>query len=443
MNIVEKLSDYWQLKGLLMKVKFQPKIVQEETYQQKFISYIRKYSNFEGFGFWHYLNPDQRKEAVQYIRLQEFDNKTLVIKSNRDSAMVYVLINGQITLKTNGDTHTLSAGTTFGFVDLFNEVMEIHRWRRKDTKEPALKDLELNEENDHIIMNFHKATVICLSLPDYYNNVLLEQDKNGVQDEILMREEFSNISGLAWDELTDDDKFYVRVYITARSRFPKNVFDCLNNFKIVPVNARVPAYKYFKSNSYGSHIILKKDIECPMIIVIKGSFRVDIVMNKSSVSNQGSKIILHRHSSDDGRGNMAVSKKSMSLIRIDAGGILLPTPDVFEVFANRVKAEKEARFIASGKTNNVFEENISKEKKELIRNKILAKYADHVFEEDDDINEEPYHLKLTFDQSTDYLCIPSSLIDSILNDKVMLKDMAKGMFNFMGIFFLFVTYPYQ
>jgi hypothetical protein len=122
-----------------------------------------------------------------------------------------------------------------------------------------------------------KGSVLRLSLAEFYANVLWvvppEVDEDAVN---RFRRDGEDISGIPEHLQTDDDKFYIRVYRKARLVLTPTILGVLDNYHLIPRNARTAAYKYFHAGRPGKDITIQRKDERNLFVVITGCIRMEL-----------------------------------------------------------------------------------------------------------------------------------------------------------------------
>jgi WD40 repeat protein len=97
--------------------------------------------------------------------------------------------------------------------------------------------------------------------------------------------EDSKIAEIPWNELTNDDKFYIKVYKRVRELVNRNIFALLDSYKMVPKNSRTPAYKYFHETEIYREIHVDQSEPPSVYIIISGRIRIEV----ETIRNKGKK----------------------------------------------------------------------------------------------------------------------------------------------------------
>eukprot|EP01042_Synura_sphagnicola_P034289 gene34289-43985_t len=122
---------------------------------------------------------------------------------NNQSAAIYVVLNGSATVKTgdNPDETVYNTGEIFGAVDVFNQAF--------DNVELTEQRLEEAASQPVITASMKKGTYLRISLADFCKHVLtVDKPVRGVD-----QDEYSRIAEMRWEDLTDEDKYYIEIYM--------------------------------------------------------------------------------------------------------------------------------------------------------------------------------------------------------------------------------------
>lgn len=271
-KLLQKLRDFMGMKSILIQAKRNPKLMSDPMFLERTMEYLKTNTDFTSMPFWESLSEEFRLRAAQCMVLQEVsDTRQLRMISTKDNAAIYVILSGTAEVKEgfDGEEHILGPGEMFGNSELFKEVLSnIHSY--KDTSGDQVLD-------DRVIFaKMHQGSYLRLSLYDMCKYVF-GADQN---EEKIDKLEYSKIAGMNWDELTDDDKFYVKVYLRTRNLVNKHFFAFLDSYRLVPKNSRMPAFKFYCEYERGKMIQLKKHDPLNVYVVIEGGIKIEIEANR-------------------------------------------------------------------------------------------------------------------------------------------------------------------
>jgi hypothetical protein len=163
----------------------------------------------------------------------------------------------------------------------------------------------------------NKGTFMRLSLFDFHQNIL----KDPADEEQKMRDEAVKISGIRWEDLTDDDKFYVRVYQRTRQLINADLFAFLDAYKLVPKNARTAAYRYYREGIFGRELYLDPEEALSVYIVIDGSIRLEIEARRDDPEHNTHTLSCKRK----GKKPMVIMTRTMPILLLESGSLLFPS----------------------------------------------------------------------------------------------------------------------
>lgn len=253
-----------------MQIRANPELLKDPTFQLQTMRYVQENTELATMAFWKKLTPEAQMKACQYLVMHEMkETNYFRIDPSQDKAAIYVILSGSAEVKEGLDSHesVFTVGDIFGATEMFEEA----------TKNPNAFDFnnlpeKLTTMNNSKQATLHKGTYMRLSLFDFHEHVL----KNPAEEEEKMREEAAKISGIRWEDLTEDDKFYVRVYKRTRQLINSDLFAFLDSYKLIPKNARTPAYRYYREGVFGRELHLDPEEALSVYIIIDGGIRLDI-----------------------------------------------------------------------------------------------------------------------------------------------------------------------
>jgi hypothetical protein len=272
--MVEKLKEYWKVKSLMLQVRANPGMLKDIAFQQEAVSYVKDHTDLTLQPFWKTLSAEAQLKACQFFIMQEMNQTTYTrIDNNQDKAAIYIVLSGMATVKQgeNGEERKLNAGGVFGATSLFEKAA-------KDPEGFKFSDDVLTNDNETIRATLEKGTYMRISLYDFHKFVLQKE----IDEELKNREEESKISGIKWEDLTDDDKFYVRVYKRTRALINRDLFLFLDSYKLIPKNARTYAYRFYREGRFGRELAIQPDEALHVHVIIDGGVRIDIEAKRAS-----------------------------------------------------------------------------------------------------------------------------------------------------------------
>ena len=191
------------------------------------------------------------------------------MQKNRLRASVYVVLSGTASVVKGGTTEAVvyQPGQVFGATDLFNDVVK---------NLDAYNNIEPEFPDD--VVELENGTFMRLELGDLYNRVL----NPPVEEEEDTREEDERIAEMSYEDLTEDDKFYIRVYKRTKELVNKNFFSFCDAYRMIPKNASMPAFKFYHEGSLGREIYLDENDPIFVFIIIEGAVRVDLATTREN-----------------------------------------------------------------------------------------------------------------------------------------------------------------
>lgn len=260
------------MKTELLKKKQDPTVFASKEVQQKTHDYLTKNSKLKENPFWSALSTEEQEVATKCFTVQEVPKaKKEILSKNRLKAAVYVCLSGFATvrnMKTSAEVR-YGPGEVFGATDAFNKLVQGGEdINAVDTQEQDAADM---------IIDFGEGTFMRMELKDLYNTVLKPDAVDVEQREAIKEMETAvSISGIPWHQMTEDDKFYVRVYQRTKDLVNKRFFSFLDSYRMVPKNSSMPSYKYYNESNQGSTTYLDDQDQTWVFIVIDGSVKVEL-----------------------------------------------------------------------------------------------------------------------------------------------------------------------
>ncbi|RYH29243.1 hypothetical protein EON65_09215 [archaeon] len=259
------MSEFWSLKSLFIQAKTNPNLLGSASFQDKALEYFEKSSNIAKQKFWASLSLEARKKAAKYFVLQEVTETTNTrMSTEKDSAAVYIILNGSATLKMSDSAQerVYNTGDIFGAVDVFDRIAEGDEGESEDQF-----DNEMIQRPKFMTATMKKGTYLRISLADFYQHILsVDKQLPGIDED-----EYAKIAEISWAELTDEDKKFIEIYKHIKEVVRKDMFDYLSCFKLIPNNSRVPSVKYYKEGNVGHHIDLHVNDPVSVFILLSGN----------------------------------------------------------------------------------------------------------------------------------------------------------------------------
>ena len=270
---MKKLLDYWSMKTDLLKKRQDPTLFANKDVQQKTRDYLIQNTKFKETQFFKKFDEEDQEKATKCFTMQEVPQpKKEMIAKNRLKAIVYICLSGSATVKNmkNGNELNYGVGDVFGSMEHFNKVLV----NGEEFKDGHPDDNGAPED----IIEFSAGTFVRMELNDIYNTLLKKSDQ---ELEIIekMKEQTTavQISGISWDKMTIEDKFYVRVYKRTKEMVNKRFFSFLDSYHMIPKNAKMPSYKYYYEGNKGREIYLDRRDQSFVFIFVDGSVKVELV----------------------------------------------------------------------------------------------------------------------------------------------------------------------
>lgn len=278
---VQKLLNYWMMKTDLLKKREDPTLFAQKEIQEKAKKYLTENSDLNEYQFWNMLSDEAQSKAMQCFAMQEIQPPAKEKVSGKElKAAIYVVLSGSATVKnsTGRQETRYGPGQLFGAIDQFNQVA-----KRRVSFQETIKERE--KECDDVI-EFDSGTFMRLELKDLYGLLRGNEDEDTTEEET--RELDAEIAGINWEDLTDDDKFYIRVYKRCKTLMNKNFFSFLDSYRMVPKNATMPAYRYYNEGALGREVYLDERDPTWVFVIIDGSMRVELCLTHDSSASEGS-----------------------------------------------------------------------------------------------------------------------------------------------------------
>jgi hypothetical protein len=295
--MLRKLRDFMAMKSIMIQAKRNPKLMSDPQFLVRAMDYLKTNTEFTQQPFWANLSKQLQDKAAQYFVMQEVSQPVMTrMLATKDNAAVFVVLSGSAEIiGSNGNAQVLGPGELFGAMDLFQEVLG-NMAKYSNVAGDALL-------NDHIMSTkMNAGSFLRISLTDICEYVF----GHGGAEKINI-EQFSEISGLNWDDMTDDDKFYVKVYLRTRELINKKFFTFLDSYRLIPKNSRMSAFRYFNERERGKKIVLNKNDPMEVIVVIDGCVKLEIDAKRKGF-NRDNKVSCQRK----GRKSMVIKVSTTS-----------------------------------------------------------------------------------------------------------------------------------
>lgn len=260
------------MKTDLLKKRLNPALFADKEVQQKTKNFLLKNTKLSDSPFWQSLSATGQEVAMKCFTMQEVPKpKKEMLSRNRLRAVIYVCLSGIATVRNmkSGVHKKFGAGEIFGSLDLFNKVLVEGQEMiggHPDDKGPP-----------ESLVEFGEGTFMRMELSDLYNTCIKPDEKEvelaAAQNE---QEQAVKISGIAWDKMTDDDKFYVRVYQRTKELVNPRFFQFLDSYRMIPKNAQMPSYKYYNEGFQGREIYLDERDHTWVFVIIDGSVKMEL-----------------------------------------------------------------------------------------------------------------------------------------------------------------------
>jgi hypothetical protein len=172
----------------------------------------------------------------------------------------------QVKSDPNQDGTILGPGSVFGAVDLVNKISTNAREYRKLDPTALLEETVMTAK-------MKKGAYVRMSIADFLEHVMVDDKEEEIRK---ARAEDSKIAEIPWDELTDDDKFYIKVYKRTRDLVNKNLFAFLDSYRMVPKNSRMAAFKYYHETEIYREIPVDFNEASSVYLILHGRIRIEV-----------------------------------------------------------------------------------------------------------------------------------------------------------------------
>jgi len=312
--------EYWLMKTDLLKKRQNPTLFGAKEIQQKARKYLMENSKLQEQPFWSGLDTPLQENAMKCFSMLEVqeEKKEMVAKTKSKSAL-YVCLSGNAFIRNmrTDVTKRYGPGDVFGGIESFNEV--VNNFTSIHNETPYTED--------DFLIEFEAGTFMRLDLKDLYNTVLRPDpgEEERLQEAMNIAASVK-ISGISWENQTDDDKFYIQVYQRAQHRVNKVLFGLMDSYRMIPKNASMSAYKYYNEGRPKREIFLDPCERTWVFVVIDGTVRVDLCPTGTTTAHT----FTCQHKDNE---PIHVKLKTMPLIRMGSGSVLCLFPECFSIGA--------------------------------------------------------------------------------------------------------------
>jgi hypothetical protein len=269
------------MKTELLKKKTDPTVFGNKEVQQKTKDYLVKNTKLKEKAFFSTLSQENQEKATKCFTMQEVPQaKKEIIAKSRLKAVVYICLSGFAVVKNmKTDTEVrYGAGEVFGSLDHFHKVVV--------NGEEMIENHPDDQGPPSELINFGEGTFVRMELNELYNTVLKPDPEDvAAIEEIKQQEAAVQISGIAWEKMSEDDKFYVRVYKRTKELVNKRFFSFLDSYRMIPKNATMAAYRYYNEGNKGRDVYLDRRDQTWVFVIIDGSVKVELCATKHNGTN--------------------------------------------------------------------------------------------------------------------------------------------------------------
>lgn len=99
-KIINKLFDYWTVKGLLLKMRRYPSLITEKQNMTIIYDFIENHTDLPTYTFWSRLKRRLKKECIKHLTLLEGHNDKQNITCISDKPELYIVISGTVHANT-------------------------------------------------------------------------------------------------------------------------------------------------------------------------------------------------------------------------------------------------------------------------------------------------------------------------------------------------------
>lgn len=319
---VKNLLDYWTMKTDMLRKRQDPTVFASKEVQQKTRDYLINNTKLREQSFFKALNEEKQEKLTKCFNMQDVPKpKKEMVSRNRLKAAVYVCLSGFAVVRNlaTARSRRFGAGEVFGSTRHFEQV--ILEGEEMVDGHPA--DQGPTEE----IIDFSEGTFVRMDLNDVYNTIMKPTEEEVTAIEEAKEHQLATaISGIAWDKMTEQDKFFVRVYQRTKELLNKRFFSFLDSYRMIPKNANMPAHLHYHEGSKGREMYLDRREQTWVFVFIEGSIRVELCTTKTSTATGGHTISYVRKGEES---TMHIKKKTMPLLLLSPGAVLCVQPECF------------------------------------------------------------------------------------------------------------------
>jgi hypothetical protein len=277
---VKNLLDYWTMKTELLRKRQDPVVFADKKVQQKTKDYLVKNTQLRDKEFFKKLSEEDQEKVTKCFTMQEVPQpKKEIVSRNRLKAVVYICLSGFATVRNmkTEQVHRFGMGEVFGSMSHFHKVIV----DGEEMKEGHPDDQGTPEE----VIDFGEGTFVRMELNDMYGALTPDEEELAAIEEKKEQQAATQISGIAWEKMSEDDKFFVRVYQRTKSLVNKRFFSFLDSYRMIPKNATMAAYRYYHEGNKGRDIYLDRRDQTWVFVFIDGSIRVELCTSKTNTAD--------------------------------------------------------------------------------------------------------------------------------------------------------------
>lgn len=253
----------------MLQARRDPRVLNDPDFIRQAREYYESSSTLANQEFWNNISEDTKTKTVQHLILQEVNEpEQLRMVQTKDKAAVYIILSGSVEIQNdpNQEGVVLGPGQMFGALDLFNKVTNDVKGYRNIENHDILGDKVVQAR-------VRKGAYVRISMADFLDHVMVDDKEEEIR---LAQAEDAKIAEIPWAELTDDDKFYIRVYKRTRDLVNRNLFAFLDSYRMVPKNARMPAFKFYHETEIYREINIGPEEPPSVYIIIHGRIRIEV-----------------------------------------------------------------------------------------------------------------------------------------------------------------------
>ena len=95
-KIVDELHDYWQLKGLLLRIKRMPSLILNRKYLEPIVHFLDKHTELPCHVFWSELSFSQKVDLAKRFCVVEGHGEKQQMTLSGSKPEIYVVLSGKI-----------------------------------------------------------------------------------------------------------------------------------------------------------------------------------------------------------------------------------------------------------------------------------------------------------------------------------------------------------